>query len=166
MKDIDLTECVNLRYRARIDGNDDYGRVCVENADTVLAFLWSDREDAYVAAWHSDTRDIMGISGRIVTDFEIVPRDPETYRDWQVGDRVCEMEHKNACYEVIFRSGELVLFKDWNNWASNPMTCSEAFSRFGMRLVLTDIERQIIEKGKKYESQDGDVCYAEKQDRL
>ena len=79
-------------------------------------------------------------------NFKIIPRDPETYMDWQVGDKVCEDEHRNACYEVIFRSGELVVFKDWNNWASNPMTCSEAFTRFGMRLVLTDIEKQIIEE--------------------
>ena len=79
-------------------------------------------------------------------DFEIVPRDPETYKDWQVGDKVCEDEHRNACYEVIFRSGELVFFKDWNNYATNPFTCSEAFRRLGFRLVLTDIEKLIIEE--------------------
>ena len=159
-KGIDLRKCNNLRYRAKVDGNNDYGRICVENADTGLAFLRSDLENGYVATWHCDAPTIEGICGRKVTDFEIVPRDPETYRDWQVGDKVCENEHRNACSEVIFRSGELVVFKDWNNRASNPMTCSEAFTRFGMRLVLTDIEQQIIGEKQEYEPQDGDVVYA------
>ena len=41
-------------------------------------------------------------------------------------------------------------------------TCSQLF-REGWRLVLTDIEQQIIEERKKaeWEPQDGDVCYAE-----
>lgn len=158
MEKIDLTKCSNCRYKARIDGNEDYGRICVENNG--LAFLRSDKEDGYIAIWHVDDPIVEGTLGRKVTDFEIVPRDPETYRDWQVGDKVFEEEHRNACYEVIFRSGELVIFKDWNNWASNPMTCSEAFTRFGMRLVLTDIEQKIIEEKKRYEPQDGDICYA------
>ena len=154
-----MTKCANCRFKARIDGNEDYGRICVENNG--LAFLRSDKEDGDIAIWHVDDPIVEGTLGRKVMDFEIVPRDPETYRDWQVGDKVCEDEHRNACYEVIFRSGELVIFKDWNNWASNPMTCSEAFTRFGMRLVLTDIERQIIgeRKDKKYEPQDGDICF-------
>lgn len=155
-----MTKCNNLRYKAKIDGNDDYGRICVENADTGLAFLRSDREDCYIATWHCDCPGVEGYCGRKVTDFEIVPRDPETYQDWQVGDIACEEAHRNARYEVIFRSGELVFFKDWNNCATNPFTCSEAFRKFGFRLVLTDIEEQIIEEKKKYEPQDGDVVYA------
>ena len=154
MEKIDLTKCNNCRYKARLDGDDDYGRIKV---DCDCVYLRSDKLDGCVAVWHTDDPIVVGLSARKVTDFEIVPRDPETYKDWQVGDKVCEDEHRNACYEVIFRSGELVFFKDWNNWASNPMTCSEAFSRFGMRLVLTDIERQIIEGKKKYEPQDGDI---------
>lgn len=169
MEKIDLTKCVNCRYRARIDGNDDYGRVCVENADTGLAFLRSDREDAYVAVWHSDTRDIMGISGCIVTDFEIVPREPETYRDWQVGDRATGPNEKwndSAYKEIIFRSGELVICKDGNGDISGGYTCGQ-LHRLGYRLVLTDIERQIIEEKRKqeYEPQGGDiVAWKEKED--
>ena len=157
MKDIDLTKCNNCRawVRYRYDRvYEDTGRIekATEGGEVWMRFV-ADEDGELVTMWED---------GKIcehIMDFEIVPRAPETYRDWQVGDKVCEMEHKNACYEVIFRSGELVVFKDWNNWASNPMTCSEAFTRFGMRLVLTDIERQIIEKKKKYEPQDGDVCF-------
>ena len=165
MKGIDLTKCSNCRAWVRYRYNrvyEDTGRIekVTEEGEVWMRFV-ADKDGELVTMWED---------GKIcehIMDFEIVPRDPETYRDWQVGDKVCEDEHRNACYEVIFRSGELVVFKDWNNWASNPMTCSEAFTRFGMRLVLTDIERQIIgeKKGKRYEPQAGDiVAWTDKED--
>ena len=160
MKEIDLTKCANCRFRAEISNSGPVsGRIVVDKG----VYLEDEKGD-FIGALSLDGEELMCFNGCGFTDFEIVPRDPETYRDWQVGDKVCEMEHKNACYEVIFRSGELVVFKDWNNWASNPMTCSEAFTRFGMRLVLTDIEQQIIEEKKKYEPQGGDICYVEDTD--
>lgn len=135
---IDLTKCNNCLFRAVYNGRPVSGIVKVGEEWCNLNF-----DGGIVSVRVSGLPEDSGIA-----DFEIVPRDPETYKDWQVGDKVCEDEHRNACYEVIFRSGELVVFKDWNNWASNPMTCSEAFTRFGVRLVLTDIEQQIIEEKK------------------
>lgn len=166
-KGIDLTKCNNLRYRAKVDGDNDYGRICVENADTGLAFLRSDLENDYIATWHCDAPTIEGICGRKVTDFEIVPRDPETYRDWQVGDKVHYPNGDNDI--VIFRSGELVVladdFTEENRDVTAVNTCSQLFDRREGRLVLTDIERQIIEERKKYEPQDGDiVAWKDKED--
>lgn len=136
-----MTKCNNCRFKAKIDGIVTAGIVSAK--DGLNAFLKN--EQGYNVGCLTGA-GLVDSDNRLITDFEIVPRDPKTYRDWQVGDKVCEDEHRNACYEVIFRSGELVFFKDWNNWACNPMTCSEAFTRFGMRLVLTDIEKQIIEE--------------------
>ena len=133
---IDLTKCNNCLFRAVYNGRPVSGTVKVGEEWCNLNF-----DGGIVSVRVSGLPEDSGIA-----DFEIVPRDPETYKDWQVGDKVCEDEHRNACYEVIFRSGELVFFKDWNNWACTPMTCSEAFTRFGMRLVLTGIEKLIIEK--------------------
>ena len=154
MKDIDLTKCNNLRVKihAKYKDYETTGRIVVHG----------DGSSHIIDGHGGEYRAFIDKDGSLsngIRNFEIVPRDPETYKDWQVGDRVCEDEHRNACYEVIFRSGELVVFKDWNNWASNPTTCSEAFTRFGMRLVLTDIEQQIIEEKRKqeYEPQDGDI---------
>ena len=138
---IDLTKCNNCLFRAVYNGRPVSGTVKVGEEWCNLNF-----DGGIVSVRVSGLPEDSGIA-----DFEIVPRDPETYKDWQVGDKVCEDEHRNACYEVIFRSGELVVFKDWNNWASNPMTCSEAFTRFGLRLVLTDIEQQIIAEKKVVE---------------
>lgn len=146
---IDLTKYINLNFKAVVEGSIVSGKILPEAASHVRldfgyrrVYLTDDALSRLI------DRKSIELNCSSISGFEIVPRDPETYRDWQVGDKVCEEEHKNAWYEVIFRSGELVLFKDWNNWASNPMTCSEAFTRFGMRLVLTDIEKQIIEERK------------------
>lgn len=158
-KGIDLTKCNNCRYKAKVDEVDDYGRICVETGG--LVFLRSDKEDGYIASWHCDVQDIIGISGRKVFDFEIVPRDPEIYQDWQVGDKVRDLtEHwdKEAFKEVVFRSGELVVCKDKDGDVAGGYTCGQ-LHRLGYRLVLTDIEQQIIEEKKKYEPQDGDVVY-------
>lgn len=167
MEKIDLTKCNNCRYKVKIDGDDDYGRICIENADSGLAFLRSDVEGGYIATWHCDVPGIDGCSGRKVTDFEIVPRDPETYRDWQVGDLIGCLDEEgdmdimadHLC-RIIFRSGELVAVAE--NYSEDSAdingcyTCSQLL-REGWRLVLTDIERQIIEERKKYEPQDGDI---------
>lgn len=153
-----MTKCSNCRFRAKVDGKEVEGRIAVEG--DYLSFLYSQGDEICYSILMSYYRK-HGV-GDFFQDFEIVPRAPETYQDWQVGDIACEEEHRNARYEVIFRSGELVFFKDWNNYATNPFTCSEAFRRFGFRLVLTDIEKQIIEERKKAEwkPQDGDVVYA------
>lgn len=158
MKGIDLTKCNNLRYRAKVDGNNDYGRICVENADTGLAFLRSDLENGYIATWHCDVPGIDGCCGRKVTDFDLVPRDPETYRDWQVGDMIYR-EDPHACIGmVIFRSGDFVAVE--LNGSCRCYTCAELFDE-GYRLELTDIEKQIIKEREKEEwkPQNGDICY-------
>ena len=92
------------------------------------------------------------------SDFEIIPRDPETYKDWHVGDKIASRTNSKG-REVIFRCGEAVFCKNLANGdAIGPYTCEELFEK-DWRLVLTDIEKQIIEEKKKAEwkPQDGDV---------
>ena len=153
-RDIDLTKCNNCRYKAMIDGEEDYGYICVKKG--CHAFLYSDKKEIYVAVWNSDERVINGTLDRNVTDFEIVPRAPETYRDWHVGDTVKNPDA--VCYigRVIFVSGDFVAIETDGHCVC--YTREELFND-GYRLVLTDIENQLIEEKRKYEPQDGDVCY-------
>ena len=151
MNDIDLTKCVNCRFRAKVDGKEVEGRIAVDG--DYLRFFYSNGDiySIHIPCYRKHGTDYFD-------DLEIVPRDPETYRDWQVGDRVCDSKHRNASHEVIFRSGELVVMKTDANTACSYYTCDELFG-CGYRLVLTDIEQQIIEERKKYEPQDGDICF-------
>ena len=158
---MDLTKCINLRYKAKIGDHHVIGRIGFD-------------EDGYVVLLHNGVKpwrgnsveEIMTIHG--MEDFEIVPRDPETYKDWQVGDVIYNLDDEgnpvsgeDEMCRVIFRSGELVAIAE--NYSAEEAdingcyTCSQLF-REGWRLVLTDIEQQIIEGKKKYEPQDGDIC--------
>ena len=165
MEKIDLAKCVNCRFRAKVDGKEKTGRIQVIDGCIKFWFDYhNELNDIIHHAVHMEHYRLHGI-GDFFDDFEIVPRDPETYKDWQVGDRVCDNKHRNVSREVIFRSGELVVMKTNANTACSNYTCDELFG-CGFRLVLTDIERQIIEEKRKqkYEPQDGDICYVEDSD--
>lgn len=154
MKDIDLTKCVNCRFRAKVDGKEIEGRIAV--AGDYLQFFYNhgDIYSVLISYYREHGVDCFDV-------FEIVPRDPETYRDWQVGDSATvpnEKRNDSAYKEIIFRSGELVICKDGNGDISGGYTCGQ-LHRLGYRLALTDIENQIIEEKKKFEPKDGDVCF-------
>jgi len=146
MKDIDLTKCVNCRFRAKDEDGDISGRIRVSERGTVYLFVDGQGNKGFLA----DRMQKMGI-----TDFEIVPRDPETYKDWQVGDIIWDSHESGDNGRIIFRSGDFVA-ADIDG--CRCYTCEELFDD-GYRLVLTDIEQKIIEGKTKYEPQDGDVCF-------
>lgn len=170
MKDIDLTKCnncrawVRYRYDRVYEGTGRIEKVTEEGGEVWMRFV-SDEDGELITMWEN---------GKIcehIMDFEIVPRDSETYRDWQVGDVIYSLDDEgntvsgeDEMCRVIFRSGELVAIAE--NYSAEEAdingcyTCSQLF-REGWRLVLTDIEQKIIEEKKKYEPQDGDVCYVE-----
>lgn len=159
MKDIDLTKCNNCRVRAEISNTEPVsGRIVVDKSKVYLM----DENRNYIGLLSLDGEELMCFNGCGFTDFEIVPRDPETYRDWQVGDTI-EYSDNYSTGRIIFRGGDFVAADI--EGTCNCYTCDELFNE-GYRLVLTDIERQIIEEKKKaeWEPQDGDICFVEASD--
>ena len=151
MEKIDLTKCVNCRFRAEISNSGPVsGRIVVDKG----VYLVDEKGDI-IGFLSLDGEDIMSMSGRGITNFEIVPRDPEAYRDWQVWDTV-EYSDNYSTGRIIFRGGDFVAADI--EGTCNCYTCDELFNE-GYRLVLTDIENQIIEEKRKqeYEPQDGDI---------
>ena len=154
MKDIDLTKCANCRFRAKDEDGDISGRIRVSERGTVYLFVDGQGNKGFLA----DRMQKMGI-----TDFEIVPRHPEIYRDWQVGDIIWDAHESGDNGRIIFRSGDFVA-ADIDG--CRCYTCGELYDD-GYRLFLTGIEqkiiegkiieKQIIEEKKKYEPQDGDI---------
>lgn len=55
----------------------------------------------------------------------------EEYKDWQVGDKITK---GRDVFEVIFRSGEVVILKNNDGLAEGPFTCDEIYNDGG-RLV-------------------------------
>ena len=159
MKDIDLTKCNHCRVRAEISNTEPVsGRIVVDKSKVYLM----DENRNYIGLLSLDGEELMCFNGCGFTDFEIVPRDPETYRDWQVGDTI-EYSDNYSTGRIIFRGGDFVAADI--EGTCNCYTCDELFNE-GYRLVLTDIERQIIEEKKKaeWEPQDGDICFVEASD--
>lgn len=157
-----LRKCHGLRFRATIGCNPQEGIVKVMSDCVMLCY----GDKYYGRLFTFERRNKLSLSAAsfrmLPSDFEIVPRDPETYKDWQVGDVFKRGEGKGR-FVVIFRCGELVFDKreDDGHDASSAYTCEELFEN-GYRLVLTDIEKQIIEGKRKIEwtPKDGDICYS------
>ena len=153
-----LRKCHGLRFRATCGNKPQEGIIKVMSEGVVLCY--SEEDPGYLATF--GRRDTLSFSKQtfsiLPSDFEIIPRDPETYKDWQVGDHVAmpdfDNDNDNNNVIIIFRAGELVVFKRptgdgrWEGYS--PYTCEELFEK-GWRLVLTDIEKQIIEERKKAE---------------
>lgn len=178
-----LRKCHGLRFRAKSYGVPVEGIVKVYDAYVLLCYGKEslDFPESFNRRVTRMVDEEMPVIDSDFTDFEIGPRDPETYQDWQVGDKIAARTDDKGG-EVIFRSGKLVICKDKNDGrASGPFTCEELFEDEDCRLVLTDIEEQIIEEGKKTElstartlwgqsfirtgkiwrPQDGDICFVE-----
>lgn len=151
-----LRNCHGLRFRATICNKPQEGVIKVTREGVRLCY--GEEDPGYLVTF--GRRDTLSFSEQtfsiLPNDFEILPRDPESYKDWQVGDKI--LDYDGFPHEVIFRSGELVICKDNEGNIGGGYTC-EQVHRLGWRLVLTDIERQIIEERKKAEwkPQAGDI---------
>lgn len=158
-KGIDLTKCVNCRFRAVVDGKEVTGRI--EKSKTNFLLTGDDWFGCVVTPAELDNllrgADFTEDGHFYISGFEIVPRDPETYKDWQVGD-IIGFENENGEIDimpehlcrVIFRSGELVAIADNCEDAdiNGVYTCGQIY-RECWRLILTDIETKIIEEKER-----------------
>lgn len=156
-----LRKCHGLRFRATLCDKKEEGIIKVGEDGITLCYGAKDPGRMFIFERTKTLSFTEQTFGFLPNDFEIVPRDPETYHDWQVGDKISRND--DVC-TVVLRCGEVVLYKyegaDGSRCCTCPYICEELF-RDGCRLVLTDIEKQIIDEKKKYEPQDGDICYVE-----
>ena len=162
MKGIDLTKCRYFGFKANIDGTDCVGRIQVEEGQVYLCQNIKEGAECNdklgfkysLLIRTGSPKDLKGADVR-TTDFEIIPRDPETYKDWQVGDTVKNPDA--VCYigRVIFVSGDFVAIETDGHCVC--YTREELFNE-GYRLVINYIEKRIIEerKPKPYEFRKGE----------
>lgn len=137
-KEYDWRRCDNLRWEAtgksgRIKV---YGEQVLLLSDTGTLCL-----DGRVVDEVEICLTINSVGGHLPDGFRIVPRDPSTFRDWQVGDTA---SLRGVLYEVGLASGEIVVFfrREGGCGATAPMTSEEAF-RGGFRLLPTEYEEEL-----------------------
>lgn len=146
----DILKCNNLMFRYK----EHHGFVKVLNGRIVFV---SDRDEityngkltkAVIGNYFSPENFEANIDE---DDFEIIPRDPDTYSDWLEGDRVCmriiEDNEKSdtTVYDVAARINNVVILA--NSWGVQKVATCEELSRLGAKLVLTDYELEL--KGEK-----------------
>lgn len=132
-----LLNCHGRRFRAVVDGTKTQGKITVEDGvvylcqDVANGQNCSDKQ-GYKYSWQVRGGSAPDLTYCDVEDFHLMILDTSTYKDWQVGDRVAK---RDTLWEVIFRSGELVVLKTSYGKASENYTCNELFER-GWRLVV------------------------------
>lgn len=78
-------------------------------------------------------------------ELEIIPRDPETYKDWKVGDEVIDNAEDAICI-IIARLGEVVFIK---NPYEKIKTITSAWVDANYKLILTDYEQELLKAQEK-----------------
>lgn len=142
-----LRQCHGLRFQATLQGTMQKGIVKADMDGIVLCF--GKERPSNLGIFGKDDFIIFpkNALNTIPKDFKIIPRNPDTYKDWQIGDGIIKdgIEGK-----IAFRFGDIVipLYKDTGK-TGVVYSCSEFFDT-GFRLILTDVEKN-LKSGKKKE---------------
>lgn len=101
----------------------------------------------------------------------IVPRDPETYKDWKVGDKVIGNTNNNV-YTIIAVLGKAIILSKDSGISVTALTTSDDLTKYN-KLILTDYEKELVhaqeleemqkkcpfKKGDKVLVRDGDTSW-------
>lgn len=149
----DFSRCNNLQFKAKGDGGIvREGFLKVSSSGTVYVYYSNENKifnhflqiefDGYHGIFTDATKFGEWAENH---DLEIVPRDPETYTDWKVGDRV-EFKDSGDFYTIVAKLGEVVFLLDKYNYIS---TLSTINIQKKFRLVLTDYEQDLLNDKKE-----------------
>lgn len=82
------------------------------------------------------------------SELQIVPRDPETYTDWKVGDRFKRKETGRA-YEIITMSGDVAFIRAEFDGRIKLVTATSDLLPNYYQLILTDYEQELLAAQEK-----------------
>lgn len=152
----DFSKCNNLQFKAKGDEGEvmtGYLKVAKEGEGCVV-YVFTDENESFNSSLQIVTRSYERC-GTIEDfsvwaeehDLEIVPRDPETYTDWKVGDKaICNKgNHVETIIAVLGKA--IVLVRD----AEVPITClitADNLTKYD-KLILTDYEQELLAAQEK-----------------
>ena len=167
----DFSKCNNLQFKAKDDEDEvmtGYLKVAKEGEEYMVYVFFTDcREyESLDSSLQIVTRNYERCE--VIEDFnvwaeehdlEIVPRDPETYKDWKVGDRVRCMSGAEVVYDIAAKLGEVVfLSKNYSQVLTLPINILVR----DFKLILTDYEQELIHA----EQEKKKVCPFKKGDKV
>lgn len=149
----DLTRCNNLNFRRGY--NTGFLKV---NAGK--AYMYSHKKE-WAVAIGAKRHSYFGCAQldelASEEDFEIIPRNPETYDAWKEGDKVVNIKHGDVYTIAALVGNATVLTMDAGDYTA--LTTTDALTKYH-KLVLTDYEQEILNaKGQG-------VCPFKKGDRV
>lgn len=159
-----FTRCNNLNFKVKEEGVEKTGYLKISSGGKVDMF-YSDGEKIFDPAVQIEVT-VSGIHFLDIEDFsrwaerhelEIIPRDPETYKDWKVGDKVINIKHGDVYTIAALVGNAAVLTMDAGDYTA--LTRTDALTKY-YKLVLTDYEQELLNaKGQ-------DVCPFKNGDRV
>lgn len=158
----DFSRCDNLQFKAKNEKGPMTGYLRVTKEGSVFIYTDCAYNESFDSSLQLETRDH---EYRVdIEDFsewaedhelEIIPRDPETYTDWKVGDRI-KFKGLEATYEIAAKLGD-VMFLLRDNGRVVTTTTTTLTER--VVLVLTDYEQELL-------AQEKEKCPFEKDDKV
>ncbi len=154
----DLTKCNNLNFKL---GNGTTGFIKIPPEGNCYLYMHEETWDG--KSMMQKPRFWMCVApeafNRYVEENEllIVPRDPETYTEWKVGDKVVNIKHGDVYTIAALVGNAAVLTMDAGEYSA--LTTTDALTKYD-KLVLTDYEQELLNaKGQ-------DVCPFKNGDRV
>lgn len=155
----DFSKCNNLQFKAKDDEGEvrtGYLKVTKEGEECVVYVFPTDSggNETYDSGLQLVIRDYA--RGEIIEDFsdwaeehdlEIVPRDPETYTDWKVGDKVINNKSNQVNTLIAVLGKAIVLVRD-DGAPFTGLTTADSLTKYD-KLILTDYEQELLAEQEK-----------------
>lgn len=155
----DFSKCNNLQFKAKGDGGEVMEGYLKITKRGVIYVFYTGREDnkSFDSSIQIETRnyehcyyDIKDfLEWAELRELEIVPRDPETYTDWKVGDKVIH-NINNQVYTILAVLGEAIILSKDSGISVTALTTAESLTKYN-KLVLTDYEKELLNAQKMEE---------------
>lgn len=174
----DFSKCNNLQFKAKDDGGKvREGFLKLSSGGTVYLYYSNENKifdhflqiefDGYYGVFTDATKFGEWAENH---NLEIVPRDPETYDDWKVGDKVIG-NTSNKVYTIIAVLGKAIILSKDSGISVTALTTSDDLTKYN-KLLLTDYEKELIhaqepeEKKKECPFKEGDRVLARNSDTV
>ena len=154
----DFSKCNNLQFKAKDDEGEvmtGYLKVTKEGEECVVYVFPTDSggSETYDRGLQLVIRDC--VRGENIEDFsdwaeendlEIVPRDPETYTDWKVGDKVISNKGNHVDTIIAVLGKAIILVRD--GAPITGLTTADSLTKYD-KLILTDYEQELLAEQEK-----------------
>lgn len=150
----DFSKCNNLQFKAKVQQIERNGFLKVSSEENVYMFYFDENKAfdtslqfEYALCSKSFTNIMDFYLWAENHDLEIIPRNPETYTDWKVGDKVISHTGNKVNTIIAVLGKAIVLVRD----AEVPitsLTTADDLTKYN-KLILTDYEQELLAEQEK-----------------